>query len=230
MGAKFSKGSLKPPTPLSSSSSELPAPLSTPLSPASSELPTPLSSSSEEEDDEEEKEDEKGPESPAPLSFTDCITGRAVSLVLVADGKLLSPAEIRAQIMRPLELIKAEARFFAQRSPRCKHLRQEALPPLDSIFAAYPPCVQLRLMSRCVAIACQRLATAPAGMYIAFTSWGWAELVMERVTRGRVRNVQVLLQRRSYRAVRCACPACACLLYVFDVNTFTRAAANAGWF
>ncbi len=34
MGDKFSKGSLKPPTSLSSSSSELPAPLSTPLSPA----------------------------------------------------------------------------------------------------------------------------------------------------------------------------------------------------
>jgi hypothetical protein len=153
-----------------------------------------------------------------------------VSLVLVADDKLLSPAELRAEIMRPLELIKSEARFFAQWSPRCKNLRQEALPPLDySIFAECPPCVQLRRMSRCVAIACQRLATAPAGMHVAFKSWGWAELVMERVTWGRARNVQVRLQRRAYRAVRCACPASACAPYVFDVNTLTRAAANAGW-
>jgi hypothetical protein len=27
--------------------------------------------------------------------------------------------------------------------------------------------------------------------------WSWAEVVMERVTRGRVKKVQVLLQRRA---------------------------------
>jgi hypothetical protein len=204
MGAKSSKGSLKSPTPLSSSSSELPTPFSAPLSSSSSELPTPfsapLSSSSS--------------ELPTLLSFADCLTGRAVSLLLVADDKLLSPSQLRAQIKRPLELIKAEA-HFAQRSPRCKHLRQEALPPLDSIFAEYPPCVQLRLMSRCVAIAFQRLATAPAGMHTTFMSWGWTELVMERVTRARVRRVQV---RRVCCAVRCACPASACVLCVFNAR------------
>ena len=154
-----------------------------------------------------------------PLSLTDCLTGAPVLLALVADGKLQTPTQLRAQIMRPLELIKAEARFFAHRSPRCKHLRQEALPPLDSIFAEYPPCVQLRLMSRCVAIACQRLATAPAGMHTTSMSWGWAEVVMERVTRTRVRRVEV---RRVCCAVRCACPASACVLCAFNARCSKR--------
>jgi hypothetical protein len=51
------------------------------------------------------------------LSFPDRLTGRRVSLALVSDGKLRSPAQHRAQIKRPLDHIKAEARFFAQRSP-----------------------------------------------------------------------------------------------------------------
>ena len=50
---------------------------------------------------------------------------------------------------------------------------------------------------RCVAFACQRLATAPADMHMAHMSWSWAEMVMERVTRGRVKKVQVRLQRRA---------------------------------
>ena len=79
----------------------------------------------------------------------------------------------------------------------------------------------------CVVFACQRLATAPADMHMTFTSWSWAEVVMERMTRGRVKKVQmllqrnkkvqvllqrnnkvqVLLQRRACCAVRCACRA-----------------------
>jgi hypothetical protein len=39
------------------------------------------------------------------LSFTDHLTCRRVSLALVADGKLQSPEELRAQIKRPLELM-----------------------------------------------------------------------------------------------------------------------------
>ncbi len=62
-------------------------------------------------------------------------------------------------------------------------------------------------MLPCVAFACQRLATAPADTHMAHMSRSWAEMVMERVTRGRVKKVQVLLQRR-------AC--CACVLCVFD--------------
>jgi hypothetical protein len=128
------------------------------------------------------------------LLITDHLTCRRVSLVLVADGKLRSPAQLRAQIKRPLELIKAEACFFAQQSPRCKHPRQqESLPPLAFIFVEYPPCVRVLLMLRCVANACQRLVTAPAHMHKAYSlrMWGWAELVMERVTRNHVKRVQV---------------------------------------
>ena len=71
-------------------------------------------------------------------------------------------------------------------------------------------------MLRCVVFACQRLATAPADTHMAQMSWSWAEMVMERVTRGRVRRVQVRLQRRACSAVRCACRASACVRCVFD--------------
>ena len=67
-----------------------------------------------------------------------------------------------------------------------------------------------------VAIACLRLATAPADTHMAHMSWRWAEVVMERVTRGRVKRVQVRLQRRARCAVRCACRASACVRCVFD--------------
>jgi hypothetical protein len=158
------------------------------------------------------------------LSFTDRFTGRPVSVALVADGKLLSPAQLRAQIKRVLKLIKAEAWLFAQQSPRCKHLRQEALPPLGSIFAEYAPCVRVRLMFPCVAFTCQRLATAPADMHMSYMSWSWAELVMEHVTRGRVKRVQVLLQRRA------CCAMCAALVLpvLACAVCLTRAAGNGG--
>ncbi len=173
-----------------------PAPVPAPaaLAYAAESAAADAASSSEEED--------AASEPPTPLLFTDRLNGRPVSLDLVANGQLLSPAQLRAQIKRSLVLIKAGARFFAQRSPFCKQLRQEAQPPLGSIFVEYPPCVRLRLMSRCVDIACQRLTTAPADMHMAHSMWVWAELVMERVTRGRVRRVQVWLQRRACCAVR----------------------------
>jgi hypothetical protein len=155
------------------------------------------------------------------LSFPDRLTGRRVSLALVAHGKLLSPAQLRAQIKHPLELIKADAYLFAQRSPRCKHgrRRQEALPPIGSIFVDYPPCVPVPVMFRCVAFACHRLATAPVNMYMVYMykMWGWAEVMMERVTRGRVKRVQVRLQRRVCCAVLFACRASVCVRCVFDV-------------
>jgi hypothetical protein len=149
------------------------------------------------------------------LSFRDHLAGRRVSLALISHGNLLSPAQLRARIKRPLELIKSEARFFAQRSPRFKLRRQQALPPLASTFAKYRPCWRVRLMFRCVAIVCQRLATAPADMHMTYSIWGWAEEVMDRVTRCRVKKVQVRLQRRACCAVvRSAARASAC---VFDV-------------
>ncbi len=180
MGAKFSsKSSLfKSFTPISSSST----------------LFIPLSSSSS--------------ESSNVLLFPDRLTGRRVSLALVADGKLQSPAQLRAQIMRPLELIKTEAQFFTLRL----HRRQAALPPLGCIFAIYRPCGRMRRMFRCVAIACQRLATAPAGVYVISRTTGrWVAWIIERVTWGRVKRVQVRLQRRACFAVRCACRASACV-------------------
>ena len=148
------------------------------------------------------------------LSFPDRLTRRRVSLALIAHGNLLSPAQLRARIKRPLELIKSEAQFFAQRSPRFKLCRQEALLHLASIFAKYRPRGRVPRMFRCVAFACQRLATAPVDMHMTYSVWSWAEVVMDRVTRGRVRRVQVRLQRRACCAVRSAARASA---FVFDV-------------
>ena len=71
-------------------------------------------------------------------------------------------------------------------------------------------------MLPCVAFACQRLATAPADMHMSNMRWSWAEVVMERVTRGRVKKVHVRLQRRACCDVRCACRASACVRCVFD--------------
>jgi hypothetical protein len=146
------------------------------------------------------------------LSFTDYLIGTIASIALVADGKLQLPEELRAQIVRPLQLIKTESRFFAQRL----HRRQAALPPLGSIFVEYRVLGRVLLIFRCVAFACQRLATAPADMHMSDRTWGWAGLVMQRVTRGRVKKVQVRLQRRACCAVRCFRRASACVRCVFD--------------
>jgi hypothetical protein len=126
--------------------------------------------------------------------------------------------------MRPLKLIKFQKVFFAH------HRRQQALPPLGCVVAECSPCGRVRLMLPCVAFACQRLATTPADMCMTFMSRHWAEVVMERVTRGRVKRVQV---RKHFcgcsgaRAVLCAAlvvPVRACAVCL------TRAAANGGWF
>jgi hypothetical protein len=155
-----------------------------------------------------------------PLSFPDRLTGRRVPLSLVivfADGELQTPAQLRAQIMRPLELMQAAAWFFARQSPGMKRHREEPPPPLGHTLAEFSPCVPVRVMCGCVATACRRLATAPAGMHVIYRTTGrWAARIMERVTRGRVRRVQVRLQRRACCALRCACRAAACVLCVFD--------------
>jgi hypothetical protein len=86
----------------------------------------------------------------------------------------------------------------------------------------------VRLMLPCVAFACQRLATAPADTHMAHMSWSWAEMVMERVTQGRVKKVQVRLQRRA------CCAVCCVFSLVVPVLAYavclTRAAGNAGRF
>ena len=155
--------------------------------------------------------------SPNVLAFPDHLTGRRVSLALVADGKLESPSQLRAQIMLPLELMKAAAWFFALRSPGIKRHREEPPPPLGYMLAEFSPCLPVRVMCGCVATACRRMTTAPASMHMIHrTTWRWAGWIKERVTRGRVRRVQVRPQRRAIFAVRCACRASACVRCVFD--------------
>jgi hypothetical protein len=156
-------------------------------------------------------------ESPNILVFPDCLTttttittitttGRRVAIVIVLDGgKLQSPKKLYAQIMRPLELMQAAAWFFAQQSPGMKRHREEPPPPLGYMLTQFSPCVPMRVMCGCVATACRRLATAPAVVYVVYRTTGrWIRLIFERVMRGRVKKVQVLLQRRARCAVRCA--------------------------
>jgi hypothetical protein len=146
-----------------------------------------------------------------PLAFHNHLTRRRV-LILIAPhgGKLLSPEELREPITRPLQFFTLQKCFFAH------HRRQQALLSLNCVVAECSPCGRVRLMLPCVAFACQRLANAPADTHMSNGTWRWAELVMERVTWGRVNKVQVLLQRRACCTVRCACRASACVRCVFD--------------
>ncbi len=142
------------------------------------------------------------PISTAPLSYLNHLTRR---LVIVACGNLQSPQELYAQITRPLEFMNAAQWFFARQSPGMKRHREETPPPPGFMLTEFSPCVPVRVMCGCVATACRRLATAPAGVHVMYRTTGrWAAWIMERVTRGCVRRVQVLLQRRSCCAVRCA--------------------------
>jgi hypothetical protein len=145
------------------------------------------------------------------LAFPDHLTGRLV--IVNPDGKLPSPKKLRAQIKSPLELIKYHMWFFARQSSGMKRHREEPPPPLGYMLTEFSPCVPVRVMCGCVATACRRLATAPAGVHVMYRTTGrWAGWIMERVTRGRVKKVQVRLQRRAC----CACRASACVRCVFD--------------
>jgi hypothetical protein len=130
--------------------------------------------------------------SPIVLSYTHKITGRRFSISLVANGNLLTPAELRARIECPLQLLKAGAWFFQQRSPLgCKRRRQQQLFPHGFISAEYSACVPVHFMFGFVSTASQLLATAPVTMQIAYRmTRGWAERVMDRVMRGRLSSVQ----------------------------------------
>ena len=148
------------------------------------------------------------------LSFRDCLVGRRATLALVADGKLQSPAQLLSQVKHPIELMQAAAWLFARQSPSpgIKRHREEPPPPLDYMLTEFSPCVPVRVMCGSVATACRRLATAPAGVHVMYRTTGrWAAWIMERVTRGYVNRVQVLLQRRARCAVCCACRASACV-------------------
>ena len=151
------------------------------------------------------------------LAFPDRLTGRSVSLAFFVHGMMQSRQQLYAHIMHPLELMQAAAWFFARQSPGMKRHREEPPPPLGHMLTQFSPCVPVRVMCGCVATACRRLATAPAGMYVMYrTTRRWAGWIMERVTRGHVKKVQVRLQRRACCTVCCACRASACVRLVFD--------------
>ena len=150
------------------------------------------------------------------LTFTDGFLRRRRRLALGAKGNPLPPPAQRVQIMRPLEFIKAAAWFFALHSQGMKRHREEPPPPLGYMLTEFLPCVPVRVMCGCVATVCRRLATAPTGVHVMCRTTGrWAAWIMERVTRGRVRRVQV----RGY-------PPAARLLS--RAGLLTRIAANAG--
>jgi hypothetical protein len=129
---------------------------------------------------------------------------------------------LRRQIIMggPLKLFQHHKWFFAH------HRRQPELPPLGCVVAECSSCGRVRRMLCCVAFACQRLVTAPADTRMAHMSWSWAKMVMERVTRGCVKKVQVRLQRRACCAVRCACRASAFMRCVFDACVMQETVAD----
>ena len=157
----------------------------------------------------------------AALSFTNRLTGRRVSLALVADCKLQSPWELCAQIKHQLKLINAAAWIFAMQSdlPSLKPYWEEH-PLRYRVWepgTQFPPSLLVLLMCG-RAISC-RLATTFAGVYvIRKTTSRWVGWIMERVTRGRVSGVQVPepLCRRVCCAVRCSYRASAYVRFVFD--------------
>jgi hypothetical protein len=137
------------------------------------------------------------------FSYTDFFIGKTVSLSLGADGNPLSPEDQRAQIKRPLELVKALPWLFSLRSPVAgsKLYLRESQPLLCSLSAQHPSYLPVRIMFGFVAIACPRLVDAPRNMHVPDkTTWRCAGWVMDRVTRGHVRRVQVRRQQRVIRA------------------------------
>ena len=152
------------------------------------------------------------------LTFTDSFLGRCRRLALDANGNPLPPPDQRAQIRMPLDILKAAEWFFSARRqlPGGKRHREDSVAPLGHMLVQFSPCVPLRVMFGFVATSCRRLVTAPAGIHVTDrTTWRWSELIFERVTRGRMRRVQV----RGY-------PPAARLLS--RAGFLTRTAANAG--
>jgi hypothetical protein len=124
------------------------------------------------------------------FSFTDHFTGNTVTLSQIP----LSPAEQRAQIERPLELVQAAAWFFARQSPVGTRHQQQPQAFFGYMRAEYSPVTPVRAMLGFVAATCQRLATAPGTMNVtAKAIRRWAGFAMDRVLRGHVGKVEVQL-------------------------------------
>ena len=125
------------------------------------------------------------------FSFRDHFAGTTESLSHIP----LLPDEqaALAQVTRPLQLMKAAAWFLGRRWPAAgrQRFQQQPLPPLDCVRDDCPARVASRAMFGWVATACGRLASAPGDG----TTWRFAGWVVECVSRGRVRRVQVQPQR-----------------------------------
>ena len=96
--------------------------------------------------------------------------------------------------------MRAAAWFLGWRWPAAgrQRLLQQPLPPLDCVRDGCAARVPARAMFGWVATACRRLASAPGDVLVSDrATWSVACCVMERVSRGRVRRVQVQPQRRA---------------------------------
>ena len=139
------------------------------------------------------------------LTFTDGFLGRCRQLALDATRNPLPPPDQRAQIKMPLQILKAAAWFFEEGrgvvTGRKRH-REDLPAPIDHMSAEFSPCVPLRVMFGFVATSCRRLATVPAGVHVNDrTTRRWVEWMFERVTRGRVRRVQVRVYPAAARLI-----------------------------
>ena len=155
---------------------------------------------------------------PVRISFRDHFAGTTVTLSLSHTPLLPDEQAALAQVTRPLQLMRAAAWFLGRRWPAAgrQRLRQQPLPPLDCVRNGCPARVPARAMFGFVATACRRLASALGDG----TAWRLAGWVMEFVSGGRVRRVQVQPQRRAavLRHMRVFC----------DNILQSAAAANAG--
>jgi hypothetical protein len=125
------------------------------------------------------------------ISFRDHFAGTTVTLTLSHIPWLPVEQAALAQVTRPMRLMIAAAWFLGRRWPAAG--RQQPLPPLDCLHDGCSARVPVRVMFGFAATACRRLASAPGNG----TTWCLAGWVMERVSRGRVRRVQVQPQRRA---------------------------------
>jgi len=110
--------------------------------------------------------------------------------------------------------MRAAAWFLGWRWPAAgrQRLLQQPLPPLDCVRDGCAARVPARAMFGWVATACRRLASAPGDVLVSDrATWRVAGCVMERVSRGRVRRVQVQPQRRA-AVLRHMCVFCNWLL------------------
>ena len=143
--------------------------------------------------DSDAAEEHGQPAAPAGILFTDHFAGTTESLPHIP----LLPDEQAAlvQVTRPLQLMRAAKWFVGRRWPAAgrQRLPQQPLPPLDCVRDGCAARVPARAMFGWVATACGRLASAPGDG----TTWRLAGWVMECVSRGGVRRVQVQPQRRA---------------------------------